>query len=50
MGTPQDAIQQWAADAGHWEIVLNPDTNQMGIGYAYSVNSDFRGYFTVDFA
>jgi uncharacterized protein YkwD len=48
IGTPQNAIDQWNADAGHWDIVLNALATEMGIGYAYSANSNFGGYFTVD--
>lgn len=49
IGTPQNAMDQWAADPGHWEFVLNPLATEMGVGYAYNPNSDFGGYFTVDF-
>jgi uncharacterized protein YkwD len=48
IGTPQNAMDQWAADPGHWEIVLNPFATEMGVGYAYNANSDYGGYFTVD--
>jgi uncharacterized protein YkwD len=48
IGTPQTAMDQWVADAGHWEIVLNALAAEMGIGYAYNASSDFGGYFTVD--
>lgn len=48
IGTPQNAIDQWRADAGHWEIVLNSTVTQIGVGYAYYADSDFGGYITVD--
>jgi uncharacterized protein YkwD len=48
IGTPQDAMNQWGGDAGHWEIVLNALATEMGVGYAYNPNSDYGGYFTVD--
>jgi uncharacterized protein YkwD len=48
IGTPQNAMDQWYADPGHWEIVLNALATEMGIGYAYNANSNFGGYFTVD--
>lgn len=48
IGTPQNAIDQWRADAGHWEVVLNPTITQIGVGYAYYADSDFGGYITVD--
>lgn len=49
IGTPQNAMDQWAADAPHWDIVMNPYGGEFGVGYAYYANSDFGGYFTVDF-
>jgi len=48
IGTPQDAMNQWSGDPGHWDIVLNPLATEMGIGYAYNPNSQYGGYFTVD--
>ena len=48
VGTPQNAMDQWAGDSGHWEIVLNALAIEMGIGYAYNPNSNYGGYFTVD--
>ena len=47
IGTPQNAIDQWRADAGHWEVVLNPTVKQIGVGYAYYADSNFGGYITV---
>jgi uncharacterized protein YkwD len=49
IGTPQNAMDQWASDAPHWESVLNPNVTQIGVGYAYYASSDFGGYITVDF-
>jgi uncharacterized protein YkwD len=49
IGTPQDAMRQWQADQPHWEAVLNPTAGEFGVGYAYFEDSDFGGYFTVDF-
>lgn len=49
IGTPQNAMDQWAADAPHWESVLNPNMTGFGVGYAYFAKSDFGGYITVDF-
>jgi uncharacterized protein YkwD len=49
IGTPQNAMEQWASDAPHWESVLNPNVTQIGVGYAYYASSDFGGYITVDF-
>jgi uncharacterized protein YkwD len=49
IGTPNDAMDQWKNDAGHWDMVIAAGPTIMGIGYAYNANSDFGGYFTVDF-
>ncbi len=49
IGSPQDAMSQWQADQPHWDAVLDPTTTEFGVGYAYYSNSDFGGYFTVDF-
>jgi uncharacterized protein YkwD len=48
IGTPQDAINQWRSDPGHWEFVLTAGT-ELGVGYVYYPQSDYGGYFTVDF-
>jgi uncharacterized protein YkwD len=42
-------MDQWSADPGHREFVLNPFATEMSIGYAYNADSNFGGYFTVDF-
>lgn len=47
IGTPQDAMNQWRAEPGHWEFVTAANT-QIGVGYAYYSQSDYGGYFTVD--
>ncbi len=49
IGTPQDAMYQWRNDPGHWEIVMNPNLQWIGVGYAYSASSAYGGYMTVDF-
>lgn len=48
-GTPQNAMNQWQGDTGHWQFVLHPYGGGIGVGYAYSASSVFGGYFTVDF-
>lgn len=50
VGSVQNAMEQWAADPPHWEIVLNPSVTEIGAGYAYYADSDFGAYITVDFA
>jgi uncharacterized protein YkwD len=49
IGTPQNAMAQWAADARHWEAVIDATVAEIGVGYAYYAKSDFGGYITVDF-
>jgi uncharacterized protein YkwD len=48
MGTPQDAMNQWQANATHWEAVLDSKATEIGIGYAYYEQSDYGSYITVD--
>lgn len=48
IGTPWDAMDQWRSDPEHWEFVLTAGT-KFGVGYAYCPQSDYGGYFTVDF-
>jgi uncharacterized protein YkwD len=48
IGTPQDAMYQWRSEPGHWEFILAANT-ELGVGYAYCSESDYGGYFTVDF-
>lgn len=48
IGTPQDAMNQWRSDPGHWDFVMSAN-KEFGVGYAYYPQSDYGGYFTVDF-
>jgi uncharacterized protein YkwD len=48
IGTPQNAMDQWADDAPHWDAVLAPSVTEVGVGYAYNADSDYGGYWTVD--
>jgi uncharacterized protein YkwD len=50
VGSPQNAMDQWAASQSHWDAILDPASTEMGVGYSYYSSSDFGGYFTVDFA
>lgn len=49
IGTPQDAMSQWQNDAEHWAAVLDAVAREIGIGYAFNAQSNYGGYFTVDF-
>lgn len=48
IGTAQNAMNQWQADAPHWDSVLDSSMVEIGAGYAYYSSSDFGGYITVD--
>lgn len=50
IGTPQDALAQWNDDALHRNAMLDPKATEIGIGYAYSANSNYGSYITVDLA
>ena len=50
IGAPQEAVSQWSNNALHWNAVRDPKATEIGIGYAYSSDSDYGGYFTVDLA
>ncbi len=49
-GGPQAAFQWWMDDAEHRDAILNPQSSQVGIGYANVSSSTYGDYFTVDFA
>lgn len=49
-GTPQAAINWWMNSRIHRDNILNPEVTEIGVAYAYVENSEFRGYYTVDFA
>ena len=46
--TPEFAIQGWMNSPGHRANLLDPDFNEIGVGY-YRRDSDGRGYVTQDF-
>ena len=48
-GGPQAAMTWWMNDGIHRDAILNPNTTQMGVGYAYFANGSYGDYFTVDF-
>jgi uncharacterized protein YkwD len=49
-GSPQAAFQWWMNDTIHRDAILNPQSSQVGIGYANVSSSTYGDYFTVDFA
>ena len=46
--TPEQAIEGWMNSSGHRANLLNPDFQEIGLGY-YRRASDGRGYVTQDF-
>jgi uncharacterized protein YkwD len=42
-------MTQWMNSTGHRENILNPNFTQIGIGYAYGSNSDYKYYWTAVF-
>jgi uncharacterized protein YkwD len=49
-GYPQTAFDWWMSDQIHRDAILNPNTIEMGVGYAYVVDTSYGGYYTVNFA
>ena len=48
-GYPQDAYNWWMNDQIHHDAIMDRSATEMGVGYAYVSNSQYGGYFTVDF-
>lgn len=49
-GAPQDAFNWWMNDKLRREVILNPKTADVGIGYTYLPGTAYGSYYTVDFA
>ena len=49
-GTAQNAFDWWINDKSHRDVILNPNVQDIGIGYAYAPGTAYGGYFTVNFA
>jgi uncharacterized protein YkwD len=47
--TPGDAVAAWMSSEGHRANILNPSYTQVGAGYAYSQNSTYQHYWTLQF-
>ncbi|MBD2194621.1 MULTISPECIES: CAP domain-containing protein [Calothrix] len=52
--TPEDAMSSWMNETppndGHRQNILNPNYREIGIGYAYSNATQYKHYWTQDFA
>jgi uncharacterized protein YkwD len=49
-GDPAGAVDWWLNSPVHYANIMNPEVTEIGVGYAYSENAEFKGRFTVDFA
>lgn len=47
--TPGDVVAAWMSSEGHRANILNPSYTQVGAGYAYSANSTYKHYWTLQF-
>jgi uncharacterized protein YkwD len=46
---PISVVAGWRGSSGHWSILMG-DYQDIGVGYAFNTNSDFRHYWTADLA
>lgn len=49
-GNAQGAFTWWMNSQVHRDNILNSVVTEAGVGYVYDPNSEYGGYFTVDFA
>ncbi len=47
--SPSEAVSAWMNSEGHRANILNPSYTQVGAGYAYSANSQYKHYWTIQF-
>lgn len=43
--TASETVEQWMNSDGHRKNILNPAFRELGVGYAYDENSDYRHYW-----
>jgi uncharacterized protein YkwD len=48
-GGPEAAMIWWMSDQIHRDAILNPNSTEIGVGYAYYSNGGFGDYIAVDF-
>jgi uncharacterized protein YkwD len=48
--SPEAVVQGWMNSPGHRANILSPDYTEIGIGYAFSADSDYGTYWTAVFA
>ena len=44
-GSAYDTVEQWMNSQGHRENILNPNFRELGVGYAYDSNSEYKHYW-----
>jgi len=47
---PLRAFKAWLNSPRHYEVMMHPELTEVGIGYAFTSDSKYGGYFTADFA
>lgn len=47
--SPGDVVAAWMGSEGHRANILSPYYTQVGAGYAYSANSTYKHYWTLQF-
>jgi len=44
--TPEATFNQWVNSEGHFRNMINPNINEMGIGYGFNSEAQYRHYWT----
>ena len=47
--TPAAAVAGWLASPGHCSNIMDPNLEQLGVGYVYGPSSDWKHYWTQNF-
>lgn len=43
--TPEEVVKLWMNSSGHRANILNKDYNELGVGYAFAENSEYKHYW-----
>ena len=43
--TPEEVVEGWMNSQGHRENILNPNYTQLGVGYTYAPNTDYKHFW-----
>ena len=49
-GTPEGAFTWWMNSQVHRDNILDPKVTDFGVGYVFSAQSSYGGYYTINFA